>query len=109
MDMDTPHIVKHVAEFEGIRLILKFVFAGFSHGISRIMLLSATTGRQARSRETTHSLLVSNMILSLYYIFYGSIEFIFQLDASPSTSHKLKHGDLTEECQSPPDKGDLGG
>ena len=41
--MDTSHIVKHVAEFEGIRLILKFVFAGFSHGISRITLLSATT------------------------------------------------------------------
>ena len=33
--MDTPHIVKHVAEFDGIRLILKFVFVGFSHGVSR--------------------------------------------------------------------------
>ena len=52
--MDTPHIVKHVAEFEGIRLILKFVFAGFSHGISRFYPL--LRGRKpARSRETTRS------------------------------------------------------
>ena len=46
MEMDTPHIVKHVAKLDRIRLILKFVFAGFSHGISRITLLFATTSEE---------------------------------------------------------------
>ena len=77
--MDTPHIVKHVAKLDRIRLILKFVFAGFSHGISRFYPL--LRGRKpARSRETTRSLPVSDLILSLYYIFYESIKFLFQDD-----------------------------
>ena len=45
--MDTPHIVKHVAQLDRIRLRLKFVFTGFSHGISRITFLSTTTSEES--------------------------------------------------------------
>lgn len=39
MNMYLMHIVNHVTEFDYVRLILKLVFVGFSHGISRISLL----------------------------------------------------------------------
>ncbi len=36
MQMDTLHIVNHVAEFDDVLLRLKFEFVGFSHGLSGI-------------------------------------------------------------------------
>ena len=40
--MDPPHIVKHIAEFYRIRLILNLELVRFSHGISGIRRLSAS-------------------------------------------------------------------
>ena len=42
MHMDPPHIVKHIAYLDNVRLRLKFVFIGFSHGLSGIRCLSPT-------------------------------------------------------------------
>ena len=40
MEVYLPHIVKHIANLDDIRLVLKFEFTGFSHGVSGIRRLS---------------------------------------------------------------------
>ena len=70
MHMDIPHIIKHIANLDGVRLIVKFVFVGFSHWniqVSGVYLQSSET--QTRNLAITLDLSVSNLILSLYYIF----------------------------------------
>ena len=46
--------------------------------------------------KTSYAIFQRDTIIILH--FYQSRKFIFQSSASPSTSRKLKHADLTKEC-----------
>ena len=69
--VDLPHIVKQVAKSYGIRLTTELIFIRF-HGISVIRLYRLSSGRQARSRETTLDMLANGC--SNYTTFFSQCQ-----------------------------------
>ena len=100
MHVDTPHIVNHIANLYRVRLILKFELVRFSHGLSGIRCLSPNQW-EADTLPSGNADYVRQPDTIIIRYFLMIVKFIFLTQTQyPSTSRKLKHGDLTAEGKS---------
>ena len=94
--MPTMQVVYQVAKHNYIRLVRKLVFIRLHVGLQVSGVYPLTGGRQTRNLAIT-PVMSANLMPQLYYIFTEMSNLFPRQTSTPSTSHKLKHGDLRED------------
>ena len=99
MQMHLPHIIYEITDLYEIRLMRELVFIGFHGKPLGIRILSPDKWEAdtwfPRGNASSVRQPDTIIILHISEIYQPFLKYNTQ---RPSTSRKLKHGDLTEEC-----------